>query len=101
MGKKKAGKTKESKEEDDQRPGGTGSGRNYQPQQPTAQDASDEPHTAASATAETAQGTGDDWISELGALELREKYSPYWKEPDWDPRALTLAKEERAYSPAS
>jgi len=107
MGKKKVGETKESKEGSDQRPGSTRSGVNYQPQQPTAQDASDEPHTAASATAETEQGKGDDWISELGALdttlellgalELREKYSPYWKEPDWDPRALTFAEIERAY----
>ena len=31
MGKKKAGKTEESKKEDDQRPGSTRSGVNYQP----------------------------------------------------------------------
>ena len=90
---------KQEKGEDDK------TGPTTRAQQPTAEDTSDEPHTAASCGelqfAETAQGTGGDWISELCAkltsLELREKYSPYWKEPDWDPGALTYAETERAY----
>ena len=53
---------------------------------PTAQDASDEPHTAASCgelqVAETAQGTGDDWISELCAK--LSATADLDEEPQWD-----------------
>ena len=71
---------KQEKGEDDK------TGPTTRAQQPTAQDTSDEPHTAASCGelqfAETAQGTGDDWISELCAK--LSATADLDEEPQWD-----------------
>ena len=71
---------KQEKGEDDK------TGPTTRAQRPTAQDTSDEPHTAASCGelqfAETAQGTGDDWISELCAK--LSATADLDEEPQWD-----------------